>query len=214
MTRRADTKRAILERRAILLGSALAGLGGCDRSGPPAASAEPVVTVPSETEPAGGAPVDAPDGGAPKRRPVAVDGDMPPLDVPDGVTPEARERFETLARVMTEAHQSIREIEEAVPSCGVSSCDAEWKALAKKVYDLDGHFRFFYVCPGSSESAKLYMARHEAHYKYYEARRAAMDAKIRAELPTEGDKLRWDAMIDEVRMANPVPCLSFACMDW
>lgn len=213
MSQREQSRRAILERRALLLSSALAGLGGCARNTPPE-SPEAVVTVPVQKEPAGGVPVEGADGGTSKRRPVARDGDMPPLDVPDGVTAEAKERFEQLAKVMTDAHDSIDEIEQAIPSCDIAGCESEWKALARKVFELDGLFRFFYVCPGSSESAKLYMARHEAHYKYYEERRAGMNAKLQAQLPNEGQKLRWEALIDEVRMANPVPCLSFACMDW
>jgi hypothetical protein len=213
MSRRDADKRAVLERRALFLGSALAALGGCARTTPPAEHADPaVVAVPTPGSATASAP--SPDAGLPERGEKATLGDLPPLDVPDGASEAARQRYEHLARVMTDAHRAIDDISGSVPSCDVGSCEQEWRALARKVFDLDGLFRFFYSCPGGSEEAKAYAERERAHVQHYSERRTAMDKQIADALGSDAARRRWDQLLDDVRTANPVPCLSFACRDW
>lgn len=203
----------MLERRALFLGSALAALGGCARSSPPAEHAGPaVVAVP--TAATATAPATAADAGLPERGAEPAAGDLPPLDVPDGASEAAQQRYEHLARVMTDAHRAIDDISASVPRCDVGSCEQEWRVLARKVFDLDGLFRFFYSCPGSSEEAKAYAAREQAHMKHYSERRTEMDEQIATALGSDASRRRWDQLLDDVRTANPVPCLSFACRDW
>jgi hypothetical protein len=215
MSPRDADRRVVLERRALFLSSALAAFGGCARSGAPAEHAEtPVVALPTESDGDAGAVVHSDAALPPREDPTPREGAMPSLAIPDDVSANARTRYETLARVMSGAHRSIDDILANIPSCGIGECEADWRRVARQVFDLDGQFRFFYVCPGSSEEAKAYAERSEAHQKYYAERRATMDAKIASALGSDPAKKRFEQLIDDVRSANPVPCLSFACRDW
>jgi len=216
MSPRDSDRLAVLQRRALFVGSALATLGSCARSTSPAEHAEsPVVVVPDERSDAGESSGELADAALPPRKePTSSLGDMPPLEAPDGVPDSVRERYERLARVMTDAHRAVDDITSGVPSCDVTSCEAQWRALATKVYELDGLFRFFFVCPGSSADAKAYGVRAEAHQQYYSERRARMDEKIATALGGAAARKRWEELLREAGMANPMPCLSFACVDW
>lgn len=213
-----DDRAIILQRRALLLASTLATLGGCAKPTPaPASPAGPVVAVPQgEPEPAG-ASDDAGAGALPARGDGGrFAGDLPPLDVPDGVGPEARKRYETLARTMNSAYLKLDDLEAGVPGCSAddAACQPKWTFLAEGLLELDQLFRFFYVCPGSSAEARAYHERHEAHMKAYTTRRSELEAKIAAAHTTDAARKAWEKTQHDVRYAHPVPCLSFACADW
>lgn len=47
--------------------------------------------------------------------------------------------------------------------------------------------------------------------EFYEARRKAVEAWLTG---LAGDWAKLQAEVDKERLANPRPCLSYACMDW
>jgi hypothetical protein len=202
----------ILERRALFLGSALAALAGCARQTPATEPGEPqVLSIPPTT---GEDPEAAPDATAdtPPRAP-AGQGDMPPLDIPNGISERARQNYQSLVDRMKGVHKVLDDMQGMVPTCTIKACEAKWKELAEKHFSLDDAFRFSYVCPGSSAEAKAYMERHDAHMKFYQERRTALENELTAKLGKSGWD-RYQELRNEISAANPRPCLSFACQDW
>jgi hypothetical protein len=204
----------LLRRRALFLGSTLAALGGCEKSGaPPETATGPVVAVP-ESAPAEPTPTDADAGGLPPRvdpRPPA--GAMPSLEIPAGVGDVARRNYEALARRMTRAHALLDSIEERTPKCAIAGCEDDWVVIARNLFDLEDNFSRLYTCPGGSEQAKAFADRQAEHMAYYERRRKDVDSMLRGKLGDAG-WARLTELIDKERSANPRPCLSFACSDW
>lgn len=209
-----DDRSAVLRRRALFLGSTLAALGSCQKGGaPPQAAQGPTVAVP-EGEPEGaGAPepdaaaLPARDAGRPAR------GDMPSLEIPSGIGPIAQQHYQSLASRMTRVHGVMDEIESLAPSCGMSACEDKWELVAKKLFELEDSFGFFYGCAGSSAEAKAYAAREREHMDFYQARRKDLDAWLAGKLGDSGF-VRLQEMVEKERYAHPRPCLSIACVDW
>lgn len=198
----------ILERRALFLGSALA-LFGCGPKTNTKEPAEPqVVSIPASADSAAGSePEPEP---APERTP-STRGALPPLDTPPGVSERARTYYEALARRMTAAHDILDEMEKLIPSCAIASCEADWRKLAEKQYELDGTYRS-YTCPGSSADAKAYEERARLHQEYLEKRRSGIETRLSSALGSGTQ--RYEELRNEVMRAHPRPCLSFACADW
>lgn len=201
-------RRTILERRALFLGSALAAMG----CGPKANTTEPaeqkVVSIPhsADTTPTeDAAPANPPD------RAPSTRGDMPPLDIPPGVSERARQNYEYLAKRMTAAHDILDEMEKLLPSCDIKSCEADWKQLAERHFELDGSYRT-YTCPGTSADAKAYEERAKLHHEFLEKRRSAVEGRITSTLGSGAQ--RYEELRNDVARAHPRPCLSFACADW
>lgn len=209
-----DDRAAVLRRRALFLGSTLAALGSCQKSGaPPPAAQGPVVAVPEgRAEDAGGT---EPEGGSLPGREGGQrprDG-MPTLDVPEGVSDTARRRYEDLARVMTRAHSLLDDIEAALPRCGIADCEDQWAGVARKLFELEDSQRFFFACGGTSEEAKAFARRHKEHTDFYNARYQEMEGRLRAMLGDAG-RNRLQELLAEERRAHPRPCLSIRCVDW
>lgn len=206
-----DDRAAILKRRALFLGSALATLGSCQKSGVPAETAPgPVIAVPA------GEPEDA---GASEGEPSARDagprsrGDMPSLEIPSGVSEAARSNYESLITRMRRVHALLDDIERMAPKCGMNACEDQWLPVAKKLFDLDDSFGFSYVCPGSSDDAKAFFVRRQEHLDFYEARRKDVTVWLTGQLGEPG-WARLQELVELERLANPRPCLSYGCSDW
>lgn len=201
-------RRTILERRALFLGSALAALG----CGPKANTTEPaepqVVSIPGSADTT---PTSDPEPTDPPERTPSTRGDIPPLDTPPGVSERAKQNYEWLAKRMTAAHDILDQMEKMIPSCDIESCDADWKKLAEKQYELDGSYRS-YTCPGTSADAKAYEERAKLHHEFLEKRRSAVETRLSTALGSGTQ--RYDELRNEVARAHPRPCLSFACADW
>lgn len=208
-----DDRAAVLRRRALFLGSALTALASCEKGGvPPETSKGPVVAVPEGVpedagpEPdAGSLPVT--DGG---RKPKAG---MPSLEIPDGLSERAKSNYEHLVARMKTVHAILDDVEAGAPKCGIAGCEDRWQPIAKKWFDLDDAFRFSYVCPGSSEQAKAFGVRRQEHMDFYQARRKEVQDWLQQKLGDAG-WTRFEELVQKEQLANPRPCLSFACMDW
>ncbi len=211
--READ-RSAILRRRAAFVGSALTLLG-CSRSAPPAKPPEPqreaqvsVPEPPADAEPS--EPV--PERGEPERstRPT------PSLEVPEGVSEETRERYVRLAKQMKGIYAEFSAI--SIPKqCDVSdaSCEPAWRSLAERLLTLSDETRWIVpACKGSSESAKLFLARAAEHAEHARLLREELDQEIDRELGSDAAKKRWQELQGHVRRSRPRVCLSFACVDY
>ncbi len=203
-------RRLILRRRALFVGSALAALG-CGKGGAPPehASDKPVVVVPAEPE---GTDEEeeteiATDAGTERR----VRKDAPSLQIPDGVSQTARQNYEHLAKTFGEAYDVLDDIETTLASCSIddASCESRWRELAERQYEMEEAFRFFHICPGSSDEAKAFRERELAHRAYLDERRAEVWKDRSA-----SSKTKFDEMVSTIRMSKPSVCLSFGCMDW
>jgi hypothetical protein len=209
-----DDRAAILRRRAFFVSSAVAVLGSCARTAPPAEpTSPPEINVPEGDPDAG-----ATDAALPSSDRDAPRADGPPLDVPAGVSETAREKYERLASVMTRAYGILDQIEADLPSCSIldPSCEPRFRRVADQLNELDGLFQRFFVCGGASEEAKAYGEREKAHQEHYRKRRAGIEGQIESELSKDGERgrARWDALRREAYQAAPFPCLKFACPEW
>ncbi|MCE7892289.1 MAG: hypothetical protein DYH12_21735 [Sorangiineae bacterium PRO1] len=208
-----DDRAAVLRRRALFLGSTLAALGSCQKGGVPAETAQgPVVAVPEgEAEDAG---VDPDAATLPTReagpRPR---GNLPSLEIPAGISETARSNYENLVARMTRAHGVLDEIESMAPKCSMTACEDKWALVAKKLFELEDSFGFFYGCEGSSEQAKAFAVRQKEHMDFYQARRKDVETWLTGLLGEQG-WARLQELLEQERFANPRPCLSIACMDW
>jgi hypothetical protein len=217
-----DDRSVILSRRALYLGSTLAVLSSCARSGgeprePEAPSTNVVVPNVDEEDAGEVATADAEPpqrSDDPKRRPG-----MPSLEIPSGVNDVARGNYERLATQVTEAHDLIDQIENGLPSCAVTdqSCEITWRRIAEK-RDLLGErrFSFSHVCKGSSADAKAFEAREAEHRTFILQRLAALDKLLADTVASAGKAgtLEWERIQADVRRDKPRVCLSFACVDW
>lgn len=207
-----DARAAILRRRAFFISSVTA-LVGCD----PKPSAPPPSPEPVAIPPGGGElpePSGKPGSGT-RERP----GKMPPLDVPAGINDAARRQFEHLARSIPELHARFDEIAKSLPSdCPIAEdrCAERWSALARALVEIEERMPQNPVCPGTSEGAKLYQARLDAHRAYLEDRRRATSLRLMEAIAPASDegKRRWAAHMDKAKSAYPRVCLNYSCQDW
>ena len=206
-----DDRAVILRRRALLLGSALAAFSGCQKTSPPPETAGgPVVAIPeSQPDDAGAAEPALPTRDAGSR--PRSHGNMPSLEIPTGIGDRARSNYESLVARMKRVHDVLDEIERIAPKCNIGACEDQWAPVAKKLFELEDAFQFSYTCPGSSADAKAFEERRREHMEFYEARRKAVEAWLTG---LAGDWAKLQAEVDKERLANPRPCLSYACMDW
>ncbi len=196
-----DDRSLILSRRAAYIGSALAVLSSCARSGESTAEAPTasVIAIPTvEESDAGEITKDAPPG----RADHWIRAGMPSLDVPQGVSDKARINYERLAQTMTEAHALLDDLESTLPAnCLVTDarCESSWRAFAEKLDELTNKFRYFHTCRGSSTEAKEYAEREQAHLKFYQGRYEALDKQRQEAVKSAGpkgngawSKIQWD----------------------
>jgi len=212
-------RNAILRRRAALVGSALAALGSCARTSPPPDhAAAPVIAVPPPAVEDGGVTAEPDGGDLPSRRENHA-GEPPPLIVPAGVGDTARAHYEQLVRTYSDAYKILDQMEAGIANgCSINDakCESQWRALAENEFSLTEAFRFFHVCPGSSQDAKDFNELEKAHRDYYTERLKKVHSAIEAQIDAGGpgsDK-KWEQMKRDVRLHKPVVCLSFACIDW
>jgi hypothetical protein len=211
-----DDRKAILRRRTFFVTSALAALGSCARTTPPATEPNPenVVNVPVAEEDAGEVAESPP----PAERDAASHGDLPPLDVPDGVGEVAKRNYEVLYRVMKESHRLLGEIEAELPKCNIldSACEPRFARLATKFQEMDDQMSSMRACGGSSPEAKAYREREALHFRFLSERKSATLAEIDRLLAPGGGPAsdRWKAQLEAAEAANPRPCLKYACPDW
>lgn len=211
-----STRRRILERRALFIGSALAGLG-CGPSATPPTSPPPVVGVePTQSSPS----ATAADGSArPEPAPKAKPGKPPAIVVPEGASQQARQNYDALIKTMGQVHQLLGEAESLLPdSCDIldPACEGKWNEVAARFNDLRRVHTFSYFCPGSSDEAKQFAAVHAAQREAEQRRTGKLEARIAKALAPGGQaaELRWEDLKRKAYEANPHPCLSVACNDW
>ena len=205
------------------MSSALTAFAGCTPAAPPnTAGAEPPPTPVATSAPA--EPPDPATPPDPAEPPVTEQplGEtptkgMPPLDVPDGVNKIARENYERLAKAVPALHADLDEVEKQVPTCPATddSCSAQWKKLAESLLTLDRSIgRLGPRCRGSSEDAKAFNQRLEAHQKVIGKRRQDIQKRLTSLIKDDAGKAKWQQFQNEARQAHPVPCLRHACPDW
>ena len=210
-----DARAAILRRRALFVGSALAAAGctpNCNpkpteepstgKTGPPA----PVVSVqptPSAPEPTTTVePEDPP--------PKTVSG-RPSYDVPAGIVEEAKKRYDRLHKFMKESHERLDPVLVALPDCKLRACEPKYRQAATVLSELRKDQRLFYICPGKSDEAKAFQPHYAAHKKHLQERLDQLDAGLRN---ASGDEAAYQALVEEIAASKPIPCLSFACPEW
>jgi hypothetical protein len=210
-----DDRKAILRRRTFFVTSALAAIGSCARTAPPATQPEQLVVVPSAEPDAGEVTAEAPP--APERDASNLD-DMPPTDMPSNPGEIAKRNYETLYRVMKASHAHLTDIEMTLPSCNIldQACDAKFAAIAAKLVEIDEELFGMRACGGTSAEAKAYREREAAHRKYLTDRRKRVEDEIErlAAKGGNGATERWVLLKKQAQAANPQPCLRYACPDW
>lgn len=213
-------REAILRRRAFFVTSAIGALGCSPEqsSRPPPTTAAPTaneVQVPATPEPTASVDSDAP---APPPRATPDAGAMPSLDVPPGVSEVAQGHYEDLARDVPRLHNELDGLEKLVPDAcaiGEARCDAAWRKLADGLWQFQRElWRLGPRCGGSSEDAKAFGERLQAHRQHLEKRRDDIVARVQGQLAESSDKQRWDKHQLEARKAAPQPCLKYACPEW
>jgi hypothetical protein len=202
-----DPRAAILRRRAAFVGSALAAAGCTPNGKEPdvgtTAPPTPVVSVAPTSKPP-----------APTSTAVV---EPPPKDaspgyaIPEGVSEGARERYERLHRFMKESHARLDPVLARLPDCTVAACEARYVEAATVLSDLRKDLRLFHICPGKSAEAQAFQPHYEAHVKHLRERLERLDEGLRR---ASGDEDAYRAILRDIAMSNPVPCLSFGCPDW
>jgi hypothetical protein len=204
-----DPRALILRRRAVFVTSALAATG-CQPNGKEpdvgtTAPTTPVVSVASSPKPAAPVPTVEPVDPPPK------DPGRPGYDIPDGVSEEAKKRYERLHRFMKESHAKLDPVLSDLPDCTLAKCEPKYQVAATVLADLRKDLRLFYICPGQSDEAKAFQPHYKAHQKHLHDRLEKLDAELEK---ASGDADGYHALLKQIAMSKPVPCLSFACPDW
>lgn len=209
-------RRRILERRALFIGSALAGLG-CGPSGAPPTSPPPVVGVEPTQQSPSATPADGSAG--PRPAPTAKPDKPPAIVIPAGVSGRARQSYDALTKTMGQVHQLLGEAESLLPdSCDIldPACEDKWSEVASRLSELRRVHTFSYFCPGASEEAKQFAAVHAAQRELEQRRTGKLQARIDKALARSGPAAaeRWEELKRKAYEAKPYPCLSIACDDW
>ena len=216
-------KRQILRRRAFFVSSALGALGCTPAEAPSGAGTAPSpatndVPIPSATTP-GEATSDAGvDDASPPPRVEAGASEMPSLEIPSGINKVAVGHYQNLQRDVPALHARLDELEELIPDAcaiGEARCDAAWRRLADGLWDLQRRlWRLGPRCAGSSEDAKAFNERLQAHRQLLERRQKQIVDTVTQGLSATADRERWEKHQTEARAASPQPCLKYACEDW
>ncbi len=215
-----DPRAAILKRRALLLGSALAALGGAGSTGcPPAGQQEssnaPIVGVASID---GGATLPDPTGEHHAGRPIKPKETMPPLVVPEGVQGVARSMYEHLNKKVPPIHAKLsllEKVERGLGGCSIldAKCEERWKSLSKEYAAVSGATDGLRPrCPGSSEAAQQYSAHVGEHQAFLRKRQERLLKRIQNRLKKDGEGAlaKWREF--STQRIGAMICLS--CMDW
>lgn len=210
-----DPRAAILKRRALFVGSALAA-AGCTPNGnakpteePPTGQTGPTAPVVS-VAPAPSAPQPTTTTKPEEPPPKTVAG-RPSYDVPEGVSDEAKKRYDRLHEFMKESHARLDPALATLPDCTLRACEPRYRQAATVLADLRKDQRLLYICPGKSDEAKAFQPHYEAHKKHLQERLDLLDNSLRK---ASGDEKAYQALVAEIAMSKPIPCLSFACPDW
>ena len=141
---------------------------------------------------------------------------MPPLDIPADAEGVALEMFQQLAKRVPKAHESLAKLEAALPldcSTDTKDCEARWTPVLEGLPAAKSQIKDLVpLCPGSSEQARRYSARVDAHVGFLNRRMKALEAKIDAHMKDNGllaMRKRIDGLTERV---FAMTCLS--CMDW
>ena len=213
-----DDRDHILRRRAFYVGSALS-LAGCTPAAqePATPRTEPApVAVAAEPEPTSAA---APASPPPRAETPAPTGGPPPTDIPEGVPDKIRSMYESLYRHAARGQKEIARVAGTIPTCTIGSpgCDAAWKKFAAEQLVLkdvasspDG------PCDTAvTPEGKVYEKRRNAHVAYLDSLTARLEADVVSLVSgTPGGPKRWEAYKEQARLANPEPCLNFACPEY
>jgi hypothetical protein len=147
---------------------------------------------------------------APEEPPPKVSG-RPGYDVPDGLGEEAKKRYDRLHKFMKESHQRLDPTLAELPDCPLKQCEAEYRKAATVLADLRKDQRLVYICPGKSDEAKAFQPHYEAHKTHLNERLEELDRRLEE---ASGDAEAYQALLNDIAMSKPVPCLSFACPEW
>ena len=199
----ADSRAAILRRRAAFVSTALGALAGC----PPSTTTPPAPTVGVVSPSA--APLSIATNSSVDPVPKAPA--MPSLDVPSDVSDAVQKHFERLARLVPPIHARLDAL--AVPGCAIddASCADAWRALAKAVVEVrESVGKLAPLCEGASADAKRFYERLDAHRRFIDERFGRLEARVAA----AGGAERWQEKLDEAEAAYPRVCLDYACSDW
>jgi len=135
----------------------------------------------------------------------------PGYDVPEGVSEEAKKRYDRLHRFMKESHRRLDPVLADIPDCPLRTCEPRYRKAATVLADLRKDQRLFYICPGKSDEAKAFQPHYEAHKKHLQERLEKLDRELKK---ASGDEDAYQALLKDIAMSKPVPCLSFACPEW
>jgi hypothetical protein len=208
-------KKTILRRRAFLVTSALAALGGCGKAATTGGDTEPksVVTVPGSEGDAGGAhDVPAPS----SRHDAATVEGMPAMEVPEGVSAYGKSQYERLYGSMNRTHGLLAEIENELPSCSIleADCERRFSRFAANLNGIEEELEGISPCGGESPEAREFAAHVTAHLTFLHKRRDRVEEAIAQRLRPGGEpaRQRWQELVRAA--ARPRPCLEYACPKW
>lgn len=211
----APDRAAILARRAVLLGTALAAVhcgGPSGSTSPPDASTTATEPTSTSTSTATTTSTNRP---APKAVPWAdVMRDAPPRGIPSSLSEAERQQLKYLEDSLDARYEAIRAVWEKHPDCDAANpdCKPAWRELgaaAKAMFDATRGPMVFPCGPPPGVTASV-SARKAAHAKFIgklvERVEAHFDG-VAASYSPQGEQ-EWRRIAANAKKPPPMPCLS------